>query len=298
MNKNEIIAKIFYDPAGYGSIDQTLKDAKKLEPSITYEDVKKWKEQNTERKINLRGNNSFIADKPYEEFQMDLFFFSDLKDKDYDGALLMVDIFSKYVSAVPVKSKQIPEVLIAVKNCIHKMGGKPASIYSDNEGAFVSNIVQSFFKEEKIRHIVTLGHAPVGERTIRTIKNMIYQRVEKTKKPWHEELFAAILTYNNQMVSSVTKMTPKEAMKPSNIIAVKLNLESHRRTSRKYPPVNVGNKVKIFKKKDKLDKQQKSVWSPQNYEVTDISESMGQKFYKLAGRDKLVMRHEILLIDN
>jgi hypothetical protein len=256
MNKNEIIAKIFYDPAGYGSITQTLKDAKKIDPSITTEDVKKWKDQNTERKINLRGNNSFIADKPYEEFQMDLFFFSDLKDKTYDGALLMVDIFSKFVSAVPVKSKQIPEVLEAVKQCIHKMGGKPMTIYSDNEGAFVSNIIQKYFKDESIRHIVTLGHAPVGERTIRTIKNMIYQRVEKTKKPWHEELFPVLLTYNNQMVSSVTKMTPKEAMKPGNRIAVKLLLESQRRTSRKYPTVSVGDKVKIYKKKDKLDKQQ------------------------------------------
>ena len=51
MNKNEIIAKIFYDPAGYGSITQTLKDAKKIDPSITTEDVKKM-ERSKHRKKN------------------------------------------------------------------------------------------------------------------------------------------------------------------------------------------------------------------------------------------------------
>ena len=59
------------------------------------------------------------------------------------------------------------------------MNGKPQSIYSDDEGAFVSNIVQNYFKDNNIRHIVTRTHAPVAERTIRTIKKMIYDRLEK-----------------------------------------------------------------------------------------------------------------------
>ena len=50
------------------------------------------------------------------------------------------------------------------------MGGKPETIYSDNEGAFVSNEIQDYFKNKGIRHITTLGHAPVAERSIRTIK--------------------------------------------------------------------------------------------------------------------------------
>jgi len=40
-DKIKIIEKIYYDPAGYGSINETLKDAKKYDKSITYDDIKK-----------------------------------------------------------------------------------------------------------------------------------------------------------------------------------------------------------------------------------------------------------------
>jgi hypothetical protein len=55
MSKDDIISKVYFDPAGYGSINETLKDAKKYDSTITYDDVKKWKARNTERKTNLRG---------------------------------------------------------------------------------------------------------------------------------------------------------------------------------------------------------------------------------------------------
>ena len=71
-------------------------------------------------------------------------------------------------------------------------------------------------EEKGIRHLTTLGHAPVAERQIRTIKNMVYQRVEKTGQKWHDVLFPVLLTYNNEMEHSTTNMTPKKAMKPEN----------------------------------------------------------------------------------
>ena len=56
---------------------------KKYDSTITYDDVKKWKENHTERKTTLRGQNSFIAHHATEENQMDNMFFTDLKDPEY-----------------------------------------------------------------------------------------------------------------------------------------------------------------------------------------------------------------------
>ena len=76
MSKSEIIEKIYYDLAGYGSIQNTLKEARKYDNTITYADVKQWKDkQALGQKRQLRGTNSFIAEEPLEEFQMDLMFF-------------------------------------------------------------------------------------------------------------------------------------------------------------------------------------------------------------------------------
>mgnify|MGYP003351930145 CR=1 FL=1 len=68
------------------------------------------------------------------------------------------------------------------------MEAKPETIYSDEEGAFVSNEIQQYFKTQGIRHLTTLSHAPVAERQIRSIKDMIYKRSEHEAKPWHELL--------------------------------------------------------------------------------------------------------------
>ena len=129
------------------------------------------------------------------------------------------------------------------------MNGKPQSIYSDDEGAFVSNIIQKYFKDNNIRHIVTRTHATVAERTIRTIKKMIYDRLEKTNKRWVDVLHQVLLTYNYKMKHSAIKMTPIEARKPNNKIEVQLNLEISRNNNRIYPNISIGDKVKIYKKK-------------------------------------------------
>ena len=64
-----------------------------------------------------------------------------------------------------------------------------------------------------------------------------------------------------------------------------------------YPDVSVGDSVLVHRKKDKLDKERVSNWSDNKFTVTAIEESMGQKFYKVNGRDKLLLRSEIFLVE-
>ena len=80
MDKEEIISKIYNDPAGFGSIKETLKDARKKNPSITYADVKNWIDKTVQKKTQLKGYNSFIAHESQEEYQIDLFF---INKKDF-----------------------------------------------------------------------------------------------------------------------------------------------------------------------------------------------------------------------
>ena len=54
MKCDGLIKKVYYDPSGYGSIQDTYKDVKKLDRSITVSDIKDWFERNVERKKQLR----------------------------------------------------------------------------------------------------------------------------------------------------------------------------------------------------------------------------------------------------
>ena len=111
---------------------ETLKDAKLFHKDITYDDVKTWKDSNVERKRKMSGMNSFIAHAAFDEFQIDLLFFADLKEKD-NGGLLLVEIFSKYTTVMPLHGKTTDEVLDALIEGFRKMHGKPKVFFSDNE---------------------------------------------------------------------------------------------------------------------------------------------------------------------
>ena len=43
-----------------------------------------------------------------------------------------------------------------------------------------------------------------------------------------------------------------------------------------------------------MDKERKSLWLPDIRTVLDITESHGQKFYKVSDYPRLLLRHELL----
>ena len=294
MDKNNIINNIYRDKSGYGSVQKTYEEAREKDNSITLKNVRDWFTQNVERKKQLKGYNSFINDGAREEYQVDLAFFK--AKEEIQIGLVMIDISSKYAVCIPIASKETPDVLAGMMEGFQKMGGKPKFIYSDNEGALGSNLFDEFCEEHKIKLITTRTHAWVAERFIRTLKNGINNRIEGTDKTWKDVLFEVLLTYNNKDVHNSTGLTPAEAKLDKNRLQTKMNLELHRISKRKYPNVEVGDKVKLYKKKGRFDKENVSVWLPQTHDVALIIESMGQKYYHISGHKKPFLCHEILKI--
>jgi hypothetical protein len=305
---DRVISSMYYDQGGHGSMKKTYAEAHKRNKYISEADVKAWFYKNILRKKDLPGYNSFITSKPSEEYQMDLLFFFDLKDPEYKGGLLMVDTFTKYATIIPITGNKGPQLLEALKKAIEKMGGPPKTIYSDEEGGMTTHFIREYLEQQHIRYITTKSHAGLAERTIRTLKTMIYSRIESAKtrdnenKRWIDVLFAALTTYNHIDKHSTTKMTPDDARKPHNHLQVKINLELKRVHSRVYPEIHVGDYVRIRKKKDKLDKERVPLWTPTKYIVERIHESMGQKLYNVplrpgeGRRPKDFIRSDILLV--
>ena len=278
MDKDNIIKNIYYDPAGYSSVQKTYQDAREKDSSIKLQDVKNWFVKNVERTKQLKGYNSFINDEAFEEFQVDIMF---MKAGELEPVLVMIDIFSKYAVVIPIPSKETPDVIAGVMEGFVKMSGKPKMIYSDNEGALNSNLFKEFCDDEKIKLITTRTHAWVVERFIRTLKHMINLRTKNNDKSWKDVLFEVLLTYNNKNVHSSTGFTPKEARLDTNRLNVKANLEMPRTSRRTYPELFVNNEVKLYKKETAFDKENKFAWLPTTHTVALITYSFGQKYYHI-----------------
>ena len=73
MKYDGLIKKVYYDPGGYGTVQETFKDVKKLDSTIKVSDVKDWYERNIDRKKQLTGFNSYISKGPRDEYEVDLF---------------------------------------------------------------------------------------------------------------------------------------------------------------------------------------------------------------------------------
>ena len=90
-------------------------------------------------------------------------------------------------------------------------------------------------------------------------------------------------------------MTPIKAREEKNHMKVKLNLELKRKSTRRYPEVQIGDKVKIYTKKKQFEKKHVPVWSKTTHIVEDITESMNQKYYRLSNFRRPLLRFEKLL---
>ena len=249
--------------------------------------------------------------------------------KGTPNALLAVEIFSKFTWVELLKDKSVEQVMSRLNDALHKMpGGLPKYIYSDMEPALISDIAQQYFRDKHITHLLTLNHAPYAERQIRTIKDMIYKRMEHDlsrgiKLYWHQYLKDVLQTFNHEMVSSVTKMTPILAADPKNHDKVLQNLQLTRKTKHLDAPLQVGDEVRIYKKKKTFDKERVPIWSDKTYKIeaileyemkfpqaqpadaVDGAEPAGaepaaftkQKFYKVSGQKYPVQRSQILKVN-
>ena len=301
-SKQDIIGKIYFDRSGYGSKQTTLRDAKEKDKTITMKDVEEFFRKNVEQKKQLRGQKSFIPPHPFYEFQMDLFFINDLEKQKFRVGLLMIDIFTKYMVVVPISSKGEGDIASGMMEALKKMNGKPELLYTDDETALNTQAIQDYLKEQGIAHHRTRGHPNSSERAIRTYKDMLYKRVEADEKKgkeniqWIDYNLEILLTYNDKMIHSSIKMTPKQATRQKDNLKAKVNMTLQATKTRRYPEISTGDKVKIYRKKAITEKERTSTWSKETYTVERIEKKLGQSYFYLEGLTRGYLRNEILKV--
>ena len=111
-----------------------------------------------------------------------------------------IEMFTKYATVVPLKSRQGPDFLSVLMECLSNMGKKPTCIYSNNEGSSNSKDVLGYLEDRNIDIITTRNHAHFVEIYIRTFKAMLRTHIDYDIKTgvdnvqWHKYIFPIRLT--------------------------------------------------------------------------------------------------------
>ena len=139
-------------------------------------------------------------------------------NKGFRYILIIIDNFSKYLWAIPLKNKYSQTITNEVSNILSTSKRKPLKIESDRGSEFYNSIFQNFLKSKNIQHYsrYTDKGPSIAERVIITIRNLLKKPVFLAGNAnWLNELPSVIKQYNNTIHHS-TKMTPIQASKKSN----------------------------------------------------------------------------------
>jgi hypothetical protein len=297
---NEKIEELYNDKAGFGSLKDTWTDVKNKYTDIKYAQVKEWYQKNVDYNVIQRGENSYVANAPREQYQLDIFFMNINKNDKYKIGVAAIDVFTKHATAVALTNKRPETLLEALKRVLDMLGGKPHILMSDEEGSLQSKLVMDYLRKEGIIYVINRNHTPYVERFIRTFRNLIGRRLQKRPtEHWYDLLFEVLLIYNRKMVNRITGLTPNDAEKTENQIYAKLNMESHAKHEKDHKEIKVGDRVKIFRKRKRVgEKEQVLKYSRNAFEVLRIDKDpVAGNLYYLAGLGgKPFLRSQILKV--
>lgn len=276
------INRIYYDvsnPAGYSSIDKLTKA---MHGRMNKDEVATWlrsQETYTLHKPVQRHftRNKYILSNYNELWQVDL---SDMRtySKYNDGfkyILCVIDVFSKYAFARPMKTKDSATVKQCFETIFTEAKATPRHIQSDKGTEFVSKEVRNYFKSKNINYYTTNNpdiKASIVERFQRTLKMKMWRYfTHKNTYKYIDILQVLLYSYNHSYHSSI-KMCPTD-VNFNNIMTVWTNLYDTPRNGQKNKIntiLNVGDHVRITKYKHIFQKGYETNWSDEIFVIESI----------------------------
>jgi hypothetical protein len=205
------------------------------------------------------------------------------------------------VEKINAVSSEKPEV--AARKCIDAMGF-PKEIYCDLGTEFTCKF-KELGDKESLKLITTGSYARFAERFIRWVKMQLARRKELGS--WTEQLPKIVKKWNSTK-NSVTQLTPLGAHKDEHALETRIAINLRAKFDRKYPEINIGDVVRIRKKKGKLEKETAPYWSDEVCKVGNILHgsqyapannkmSSTAKSYVLVGLSgQFFLRHELLKV--
>ena len=218
-----------------------------------------------------RGNISFVAEGPLEQFQIDLVYMpKSWFNNGFKYIFCCVDVFSKKADMIPLKDREQTTTTKAFEKILSSMG-IPKTIYSDQGSEFKNASFQKLLDKHNIQIIFALGHASFVESFNKTMKNrmMKYMKLKNTDN-WSKIVSPVLDAYNNSP-HSTTKIAPNKVNK-DNEIQVLMNI-TKRAKKGTYPKLEVGDNVRvpvIHKQK----KGYKDSFSMEMHKIEDVNRGL------------------------
>ena len=203
----ELLKKIYYNPSyGFTSNEKLYRKAREIDEEITHKDVDNFldnqpTDQITKQVKHNKVYDTIISNKPAENYQMDIMYLPNPSlNKNYKYLLVVIDVYSRYLMASPMKTKTGKEVFETYKNIVDK-NGIPDNLNLDTGSEFIYKPFVDYCKDNQTRlwysDTEQENKNSIVERVHRTLRNMILRYIVANDKSYINDLDNLIDNYNN-----------------------------------------------------------------------------------------------------
>lgn len=263
----------YYQPSEAGSFGgvRALAKAKR----VPYQQAKTWAtlenpySLHAPRKLKFKRNRTSVMSLN-DTYQIDLCDMQQLSkyNSGFKYIMTMIDIFSRYLWAVPLKNKSGPVVAKALDRLFRKQ--KPLRVHTDKGREFKNGHVQRIMKKYRIHYYTTESDtkASLVERANRTLKTRLWRYfTHQGHYKYIDVLPEIVLGYNNT-IHRVIKMAPAKVNihNESDVWDTLYRKEENTRE----PKFKEGNLVRVSNPKQVFEKGYKGLWSHEIFLIDQV----------------------------
>lgn len=295
---SEYLNDIYYNPehnASYVGPDKLFRIVKKEGRfNIGRKQIKRWLQNQEPYSLQRQARYKFqrrrvIVGGIDAQWDIDLADVTNIS-KQNDGfkyILFVIDIFSRYLWAIPIKSKTSTDVTNALTILLDGKR-KPWTIRSDRGKEFANEKMKTLLENRGVNHFYAESETKANyvERVIRTMKDIMYRYFTKNKTyRYVENLNDLVAGYNSRPHRSIDQMAPKNVNAGNEAelwMKQYTNNTNHPRTIKSPPPnIKVGDLVRISHIRKVFQRTYHEKWTKEVFVVVNVKEEDGLTFYKL-----------------
>jgi len=206
----------------------------------------------------------------------------------YCFILVVIDVYTRWAAARPLKTKTGKEVLNALKNIIAESKRQPKGLWVDEGKEFLNKEMKSWREEKGINlfHTYGRGKSVIVERFNRTLKTTMWRTLtERNSHEWVPLLPELIDDYNDTTHGRM-KMTPDEASAhPAEVKKVWDRLRRRERPSAHITELKKDEVVRVSRAKGVFEKGYDVNWSRQTFIIDRVNNQQFPPLYYLKEYD-------------
>ncbi|KAL7291743.1 hypothetical protein TKK_0014530 [Trichogramma kaykai] len=209
-------------------------------------------------------------------------------NKGFKYILTVIDCFSKFAWAIPLKSKRGEDVTAAFSSILTDEK-YPKNLHTDQGKEFYNSNFARLMKKFKINHYSTFSNlkASICERFNRTLKEKMWQRFTLNgNNKWLDILDDLVTSYNNSTHRTIN-MKPKDvnSHNEEEIERRYALLESKKKKNKAFKAkYKVGDKVRVSRVKHLFEKSYTPSWSTEIFTIQEVMKTYPPT-YRLKDQD-------------